>query len=113
MFNYLLVIVSTLMLNIIISNTAQAACTEICQERTVYDCAAGPENGLCPTKKEIICWDECGPDATNQPALNLPNDCADPDVRYRVNVQGVCVIGWIVQTILLVLLFTFLGGANT
>ncbi len=26
---------------------------------------------------------------------------------------GVCVIGWIVQTILLVLLFTFLGGANT
>jgi len=25
---------------------------------------------------------------------------------------GVCVIGWIVQTILLVLLFTFLGGAT-
>jgi len=26
---------------------------------------------------------------------------------------GVCVIGWIVQTILLVLLFTFLGGCHT
>jgi len=26
---------------------------------------------------------------------------------------GVCAIGWIVQTIFLMLLFTFLGGANT